>query len=165
MKSIFLLNVGQKLEAGDFVLMVLLVSFDLTDSRGLSWSINNGPDLSTAFCCCNCGTHHQRPFMAILNRGFLLPLVLFFLPQTKAQMAPMVYLLHCQTLSLCAPLLDVPYFPSQSFSCLKTVSMLPSPSSLWPQVKVFKKCGFFCTVAVILRGWPHWLHTGLYWVK
>lgn len=140
-------------------------SFDLTDSRGLSWSIHNGPDLSTAATV--------APTINVLSwqywtGAFFLPLVLFFLPQTKAQMAPMVYLLHRQTLSLCAPLLDVPLIPSQSFSCLKMVSMPPSPSSLWPRVKVFKKVlgfFFFLTVAVILRGWPHWLHTGLYWVK
>lgn len=35
-KSMFLLNVQQILEAGEFVLMVILVSFDLTVSRGLS---------------------------------------------------------------------------------------------------------------------------------
>lgn len=35
-KSIFLLNVVQRLEAGDFVWMAMLVSFDLAVSRGLS---------------------------------------------------------------------------------------------------------------------------------
>lgn len=50
---IILLNVQQEWETDGFVLVVILVSFDLTVSRGLSWSIHNSPDLSSALCCSN----------------------------------------------------------------------------------------------------------------
>lgn len=88
LEPIFLLNnAGRKLEAGDSVLMVLLASFDLTDSRGLSWSIHNGPDLSTVFCCNICDTNQRQPFMAILNWVFSPTCIVFSIPQTKVQMA------------------------------------------------------------------------------
>lgn len=139
-------------------------SFDLTDSRGLSWSIHNGPDLSTAFCCCDCGTHHQRPFMAILNRGFFPPTRFVFstsnkgadgsngLPTSPSNTVPLCPAARCPIDSLAVILL----FKNGVHASQPVFALTSSEKVL----------GFsFLTVAVILRGWPHWLHTGLYWVK
>lgn len=164
-KSIFLLNAWQKLETGDFVLMVILVSFDLTVSRGLSWSTNNGPDLSSphlhsVVVSIFNDTRHQRPFMAILNRAFFSPARSVFLPQTMAKMALMITVPHCQTLyvCLCFLLFNVPLIDF-------TVILLLRLDYIHLRGGGGGVKSLFCRVAVILNGWPHQLHTGLYWVK
>lgn len=162
LEPIFLLNNGgQKLEAGDSVLMVLLASFDLTDSRGLSWSIHNDPDLSTVFCCGNCDTNHQHPFMAILNWVLSPTRIVFSTPQTKVQMALTLTFFTVKHSPFVPHCLIFQWFlhshsPQKWHPCL--------PARLRSDVK--GRCSeALMTVAVKPKVWPHRLHTGLYRLK
>lgn len=134
--------------------MVLLVSFDLTDSRGLSWSIHNGPDLSTLFCCSNRDTNHQHPFMAILNWASFSHLHCFFSTSNKGALP--------SSLSHTLPLCPNAWSSIDFFTVILLKKWHPClPVRLRCDLK--GRCSkTVMTVAVIPRVWPHQLHTGLY---
>lgn len=136
------------------VSMVTLVPFDLTNSRGLSWSSHNSPDLSTVF---SWRLPPSQSFHGNIDRSFS-PTHFVFLPLKKSMDGFNVYLAN--VVSLFAVLLNVPLIPPQSFSWLKPVAMPHTPSFVWPQVKA---C--FWTLAVILTAWGTQPHSGLYWLK
>ncbi len=75
-------------------------------------------------------THHQCPFMAIQSRAFP-PLSLWFSTSNNGGDGFNVYLTSLSnTVSLCVLLLNVPFIPSQSFSCLDGKKWYPSPRLL-----------------------------------
>lgn len=168
--------------------LVPFLSFflDFAVSRGLSWSILSGTLTSRLHSVAvTVLSGNPEPSMSFhgSNRTELSSWVVFFFYLKQWREMALAFALHhsheSEHVSLCVLLLDAslipPPLPLAVSSCLDWTEWYPRTTATTTtrlhsdlQWRCSKACFFpllLAAQAVILWGWPHKLHTGLYWAR